>query len=162
MNEIVAGCRDPLVRRFTRITDDYTVADARAFVDGAPERRASGLSLELAIAGPDGARLAGMIGLVRDRYDVERAEVGYWVAPWARGAGAASRSLTLISRWAVREVGFARLDLVAALSNPASIRVAERGGFVREGTARRSWYRGGGREDMAVFSLVREDLDPRD
>lgn len=157
-DDIVAACRDPLVQRFTRIPDRYTGGDARAFVDGAPERRAGGFSLELAIADPEVGRLAGMIGLVRDRYDVERAEVGYWVAPWARGAGLASHALALVSRWAIEDVGFVRIDLVAALSNAASLRVAERCGFVREGTARRSWYRGGGREDMALFSLVEDDL----
>jgi RimJ/RimL family protein N-acetyltransferase len=56
--------------------------------------------------------------------------------------------------------GFERLDLQAATANLASLRVAERCGFVREGVLRNSWYRGGGRSDMVLFSLVPEDMAP--
>jgi RimJ/RimL family protein N-acetyltransferase len=158
--DIVEACRDPLIQRYTRVPEGYGEVDARAFVGGARDRRAHGLSLELAIADLRDSRLAGVVGLVRDRWDVERAEVGYWVAPRARGGGVASRGLALLSRWALRELGFARLDLQAALSNPGSIRVAERCGYVREGRLRRAWYRGEEREDMALFSLVGDDLPP--
>ena len=54
--------------------------------------------------------------------------------------------------------GFERLDLQAAIANVASLRVAEHCGFVREGVLRRSWYRGDGRSDMVLFSLVPEDM----
>ena len=43
---IVEGCRDPLVQRFTRVPADYSEDDARAFIGGAPGRRANGVSLE--------------------------------------------------------------------------------------------------------------------
>ncbi len=156
--DVVEGCRDPLVQRFTRVPASYTADDARAFIGGASDRRAHGVSLELAIAGAADERLEGVIGLVRDRWDVERAEVGYWVTPRARGAGVASRALTLLSRWALEEVGFARIDLQASVANPGSLRVAERCGYVREGRLRRAWYRGEQREDMVMFSLVDGDL----
>jgi RimJ/RimL family protein N-acetyltransferase len=155
---IVEGCRDPLVQRFTRVPANYTDDDARAFIGGAPERRAHGVSLELAVARPDDARLVGVIGIVRDRWDAERAEIGYWVAPRARGTGVASGALALLSRWALEEAGFARIDLQAAVANPGSIRVAERCGYVREGRLRQAWYRGERREDMLLFSLVDGDL----
>lgn len=158
--DVVEGCRDPLVQRFTRVPANYREDDARAFIGGAADRRANGVSLELAIADAEGERLAGVIGLVRDRWDVERAEVGYWVAPWARGAGVASRALALLSRWALDDVGFVRLDLQASVANPGSLRVAERCGYVREGRLRRAWYRGEEREDMVLFSLVDRDLAP--
>ena len=158
---IVEGCRDPLVQRFTRVPADYSEDDARAFIGGAPGRRANGVSLELAIAGGDDERLVGVIGFVRDRWDPERAEIGYWVTPRARGAGLASRALSLLSRWALEEVGFARIDLQAAVANPGSIRVAERCGYVREGRLRQAWYRGEQREDMVLFSLVDGDLPSR-
>ncbi len=156
--DVVEGCRDPLVQRFTRVPANYAEADARAFIGGARDRRANGVSLELAIAAATDERLAGVIGLVRDRWDVERAEVGYWVTPQARGAGVASRALALLSRWALDEVGFVRIDLQASVANPGSLRVAERCGYVREGRLRRAWYRGGEREDMVLFSLVDGDL----
>lgn len=157
--DVVAGCRDPLVQLYTRVPEPYDEEDARIFIAGAGIRRVAGESLDLAIVTPSDDRFLGAIGLLMDRHDEERAEVGYWVMPGARGEGVAGRALMLLSRWALREAGLARLDLQAALSNTASLRVAESCGFVREGVMRQAWYRGPARSDMALFSLLPDDLD---
>jgi RimJ/RimL family protein N-acetyltransferase len=158
LGAIVAACQDPLVQRFTRVPTPYGPEDGRAFIGGAAGRRILGQSLELVIAAREDDALLGMIGLIADRHDAERAEIGYWVSPAARGRGVATRALALLSRWCVTSGGFQRLDLQAALANTPSLRVAEHCGFVREGVMRRSWYRGGGRSDMALFSLIPEDM----
>lgn len=155
---VTTCCQDPLIQRFTRIPYPYDEDDARAFITGAPARRLMGESIDLAMADPGDDRLLGAIGLVIDRHDVHRAEIGYWVAPAERGGGIARRGLALLSRWAVTDGGFARVDLQAALANAASLRVAERCGFVREGTLREAWFRGPARTDMALFSLLPGDL----
>lgn len=157
---VVAACRDPLVQRFTRVPIPYGLLDAHAFIDGAPVRRARGESLELAVRDRDG-RLLGAIGFIVDRFDPGQAEVGYWVAPAARGRGIATRALRLLSAWALREAGLVRLSLTASLENPASLRVAERAGFRREGIMRDAWPRGPrGREDLALYGLLAADLGP--
>jgi RimJ/RimL family protein N-acetyltransferase len=153
LGAIVAACQ-----RFTRVPTPYGPEDGRAFIGGAAGRRILGQSLELVIAAREDDALLGMIGLIADRHDAERAEIGYWVSPAARGRGVATRALALLSRWCVTSGGFQRLDLQAALANTPSLRVAEHCGFVREGVMRRSWYRGGGRSDMALFSLIPEDM----
>jgi RimJ/RimL family protein N-acetyltransferase len=159
LDAVVAACSDPLVRRYTRLPWPYGAEDGRRFIDGAEGRRLRGESLELAIAEAGGGRLLGAIGVIVNPHDPLRGEVGYWVAPAARGAGVARRALWLLSRWLVRSAGFARLDLQAAVTNAASVRVAEHCGFVREGTLRRAWHRAPEREDMAIFALLPEDLD---
>ena len=116
-----------------------------------------GAALDLAVADMGDDRLLGCVGLLVDRHDADRAEIGYWVVPAERRRGVAVRALGLLSRWAVTEGGYARLDLQAALTNTASIRAAQRCGFVREATLRAAWYRGT-REDMALFSLLPGDL----
>ena len=155
---VASACNDPLIQLYTRVPVPYDEGDARAFIVGAAGRRILGEALDLAIGAAEDDRLLGAIGLVVDRHDDERAEVGYWVAPHARGEGVAGRALALLSRWALTEGGFARIDLQAALANTASLRVAERGGFVREAVLRAAWYRGPERTDMALFSLLRSDL----
>ena len=156
--DVVAACRDPLTQRFTRLPPDYSEDHGRAFIAGAPGRRARRESIELAVAAAADDRLLGAVGLIMDRHDAGRAEVGYWVAPRARGGGVAGRALALISAWALGPLGLARLDLNASVSNAASMRAAERCGYVREGTLRRAWYRGPVREDLAVYSLLAEDI----
>lgn len=157
---VAHACADPLIQLFTRVPSPYGVEDAREFIEGAGLRRMMGESLDLAIADLGDDRVLGAIGLVIDRHDVYRAEIGYWVAPEERGGGVAGRAVLLLSRWALGPGGFARLDLQAALANEASIRTAERCGFVREATLRSAWFRGEGRSDMALFSLLPSDLEP--
>lgn len=154
---IVRSCSDPLTQRYTRVPFPYDEADARAFVISGPGRRLVGEALDLAVADMGDDRLLGCVGLLVDRHDADRAEIGYWVVPAERRRGVAVRALGLLSRWAVTEGGYARLDLQAALTNTASIRAAQRCGFVREATLRAAWYRGT-REDMALFSLLPGDL----
>ena len=48
--------------------------------------------------------------------------------------------------------------MLANPANEASQRVAERGGFTREGLMRRYRTRHGVREDLVMFSLLPEDL----
>ncbi|WP_217915690.1 GNAT family N-acetyltransferase [Miltoncostaea marina] len=158
---IVAGCRDPLVQLWTRVPRDYGEDDARAFVAGAARGRMLGEALDLAIADPADDRVLGAVGLLMDRHDGRRAEIGYWVAAAERGRGVARRACGLLSRWALGPGGLERLDLQASVANPASLRVAERCGFVREGTMRAAWYRGPSRTDMALFSLLPSDLGRR-
>lgn len=155
---VAIACNDPLIQLYTNVPRPYDEDDAHAFIVAAPGRRIAGDALDMAIGAADDDRVLGAIGLYVDRHDRERAEVGYWVAPEARGRGVVGRALAFFSRWALADGGFVRLDLRAAAENTASCRAAERCGFVREGTMRAAWYRGPQRGDMAFYSLLRSDL----
>lgn len=158
IDPVAVACRDADIRRFTRIPPNYGRDDAVAFILGAVERRAAGISAELvATDRPDGA-LCGVVGIVVDRHDRARAEIGYWTHPEERGRGVAAAALRLLSGWALGPGGFVRLDLVVSVENAASRAVVRRSGFVWEGTARSAWPAPGGRHDMAVYSLIASDL----
>ncbi|MEQ8833172.1 MAG: GNAT family protein [Miltoncostaeaceae bacterium] len=157
---VLEACRDPGVQRYTRIPYPYDVRDARAFVYESGPRRAGGLSLELvATDRPDGG-LCGVVGIVVDRFDPGRAEIGYWTHPDHRGRGIARGALWALGRWCLGEGGFARIDLTASAANLASIAVARGCGFREEGRLRESWPTPEGREDMLIMSLIRADLGP--
>ena len=86
------------------------------------------------------------------------AQTGYWVAPESRGHGIAGAALQLLSRWALAHVDLARLQLFTDVDNPASMRVAERAGFTREGMLR-NWYDlRGERRDAVTFSMLPGDM----
>lgn len=155
---VLEACRDPEIQRYTRIPRDYDRSDARAFVGAAGSRRREGLSLELIVTDrPDGA-LCGVVGFVVDRHDQARAEIGYWTHPAHRGRGLARASLRLLSRWALGDGGFSRLDLTVSVANPVSVAVVEGTGYAFEGIARAAWPTSDGREDMRVYSLLASDL----
>ena len=86
-----------------------------------------------------------------------RATVGYWLLPDARGKGLVAHALVLVSRWGFDQLGVKRIGLLADPRNAASVRVAERAGFQREGVLR-SWVDvNGERVDHVSFSLLPAD-----
>jgi RimJ/RimL family protein N-acetyltransferase len=61
-----------------------------------------------------------------------RGEIGFWTAADARGRGIAPAALRAVTDWAFRHFGAGRLPgimLVHDLDNPASCRVAAKGGY---------------------------------
>ncbi|MFF8865584.1 GNAT family N-acetyltransferase [Streptomyces sp. NPDC015139] len=85
------------------------------------------------------------------------AEVAYWTVARARGRGVAARAATALSRWALEDIGFHRLELFHATANPASCRVAEKAGFALEGTKRSALLHRDGWHDMHFHARVRGD-----
>ena len=100
----------------------------------------------------------GMAALVRIQLDMAEAEVGYIVAPEARGRGVAVRAVRLLSHWAFEDVGLSRLEAWIDPANEPSVRVAERVGFMFEGMRRSVHVKHGVRADMAVYSLLPGEL----
>jgi len=82
-------------------------------------------------------------------------EVGYLLAPAARGRGVMTRALRLVVAWAFAELGVARVQAFAALDNAASLALLDRLGFRREGVLRS--YRGAG-EDRVALSVLPGEL----
>jgi RimJ/RimL family protein N-acetyltransferase len=91
--------------------------------------------------------------------DAGRGSIGYWILPEARGKGLASRAVRLVSRWAFRDLGLARLGLSTEPSNHHSQHIAERCGFRREGVLRSYGEIDGRRVDYVLFSLLPSDLE---
>jgi len=69
-------------------------------------------------------------------------------------------AVTAVTRYALTEAGLHRVVIRVAPGNTASIRVAEKAGFIREGVARNAGAVHDGRVDLVVFSLIRPDLVP--
>ncbi len=156
-DDVTEACQDAETLRWLPIPRPYTRANAEWFIGTfAPAHRESGAGIVLAIQ--SAGRLAGVIDLKHVDWAAKVAEVGYWVAPWARGRGVASNATRALARWAICDQGFERVELFAATGNTASQRAAEKAGFVREGVARNAGYVQHGREDLVLFSLVRDDL----
>jgi RimJ/RimL family protein N-acetyltransferase len=140
------------------VPQPYRLVDAHDFVAQCRRSWADGIGAAFAILDAEGT----VVGSIGARFDPVQAvaEVGYWVARAGRGRGFATRALRLLSRWLCDEVGVARVQLQADVRNEASLRVAERAGFTREGVLRSSRYnaRRGERVDFVMFSLLPGEL----
>jgi RimJ/RimL family protein N-acetyltransferase len=150
VDDIVAQCRDPEFQRWTTVPVPYHESDAQAFV----ERVAEGWQANVArFAIAYQGRFAGSVDL---RFDgLGGAEVGYGLAPWARGMGVMTRALRLALAWGFEVAGIEVVYWRAQVGNRASQRVAGRCGFQMEGTVRGLLEQRGERRDAWIGSLRR-------
>jgi RimJ/RimL family protein N-acetyltransferase len=117
------------------------------------ERRA-----QWAVTDADTGRLMGRVALRDIALGEGTAEVAYWTVAAVRGQGVAARATRTLARWAFDEIGFHRLELLHALRNEASCRVATKTGFALEGTKRSAVLHQDGWHDMHLHARVQGDL----
>jgi RimJ/RimL family protein N-acetyltransferase len=156
---ITDACQDPGIQRFTTVPSPYEPRHAHAYVARSHAGAREGTALAGVVVAPDDGRLLGSAGIHEiDRERTGRAQIGYWVVPAERGAGVATRAVRLLSAWAFEALGLARLEITVEPINAASVAVAERAGFTREGLLRSYMPAGGMRRDMLMYSLLPDDL----
>jgi RimJ/RimL family protein N-acetyltransferase len=126
--------------------------------DGVHWPQREGTGVHLMMLDRAAGRIVGSIGLFHADWQVRSAEIGYGVRGAERGKGYASEALGALARWALTEGGIQRAWLTANTDNVASIRVAQKAGFRREGTLRRAGLDDDGLHDLAVFSLLDDEL----
>jgi RimJ/RimL family protein N-acetyltransferase len=162
VDAVLAMCSDPAVQRWTTVPVPYERAHAERFVGERPSRWADDTGWELVVEAADDQgrpRFAGQVGLRPNRCG--GADLGFALAPWARGRGVMSRAVRLLLAW-----GFAGgLQVVhwqAHVGNWSSRRIAWACGFAVEGSVRGLLAQRGELRDAWVGSLVRgEPMAPR-
>ena len=105
-------------------------------------------------------RFLGICGLNAFNKANGFANLGYWVRTSAVGRGIASTAVGVVARFAFEELGVIRVEIVAAVGNRSSQRVAEKAGATREGVLRRRLPIGERHADAVMHSLIPEDLLP--
>ena len=104
-----------------------------------------------------GGSLLGRVALGGLVLDEARVGVSYWVLPEARGQGVAPLALSAVAEWALLDVGLHRLELDHSTRNLASCRVAQKAGFVPEGTKRSHALHLDGWHDMHSHARIATD-----
>ncbi|WP_375494092.1 GNAT family N-acetyltransferase [uncultured Jatrophihabitans sp.] len=137
-----------------RLPQPYTRTDAQAFVDDlGHEGRDAGTGLGSAVVERTSGRVVGAAAL---RLGAD-AEIGYWVAPDARGHGYAAQATRVLTRFA-HEQGVHRIHVDCDLTNLASVRSALGAGIPFEGIVRAgATGRDDTPRDVARFARVFDD-----
>jgi RimJ/RimL family protein N-acetyltransferase len=132
----------------------YSLRESQQWLDVqiAAFERAS--AFEFAIVGAEGNYLGGC-GLNQLDAANRRANLGYWVRSSATRRGAATAAVRLLREWAFRSTDLVRLEILVAIGNAASLRVAEKSGAVREGVLRSRLVLHEVVHDATMFSFVR-------
>jgi ribosomal-protein-alanine N-acetyltransferase len=83
-------------------------------------------------------------------------EAAYWVLPSARGRSVAPRALCAATAWLFAEVSLHRVELLHSTRNEPSCRVAQKAGYLLEGTKREHWLFADGWHDVHLHARVRD------
>ena len=114
--------------------------------------------LAVAIVEKASGRIVGGSGLHRIDWKLRLFEIGYWIRQDAEGRGYIAETVQLLTRLAFDELDANRVELRIDTRNIRSLRVADRAGFVLEGTLRRKLPApDGSAADMHVLALIREE-----
>lgn len=123
---IYRACQDPDIQRWTVVPEPYSDSHAREFVNGS--------SNEYLVRVIHDVRQNEPVGIASiHNIDGGVATVGYWVAPWGRGRGAASAALKTLISVATRINGVHTLRATVAETNLASQRVVTSAGLSLKG-----------------------------
>ncbi|MDX1964826.1 MAG: GNAT family protein [Pirellulales bacterium] len=136
----------------------YSVDDCARWVNDVPAAWAEDRSYSFAIFDQATEALLGTIGINQlDRFN-RRANLGYFVRTSTTRRGIATAATLRLARFGFAELKLQRIEIVAAVGNYASQKVALKVGATREGVARRRSHVAQQQLDTVMFSLVKEDL----
>lgn len=144
---------DPDVLRYTRFPDPPEPDFPREWLARYDAGRATGTKEAFAIEDARDGALLGVALMVDADRAAGSAELGYLVAPAARGRGVATAAVKALTRWALDD-GLQRLTLLIDATNTGSRTVAERCGYALERVDHDAELRPGRRGDLCVYALT--------
>jgi RimJ/RimL family protein N-acetyltransferase len=136
------------------LTPAFGEPDVRDYIVRVAEERENAECYEFGIFEASGAFL-GNCGINRISALNRYANLGYWIRTARTGHGFATAAVRALAAWAFEHTSLNRLEIVAALGNVRSQRVAERAGATREGVLRQRQMLRGVAHDEVMLSLVR-------
>jgi RimJ/RimL family protein N-acetyltransferase len=152
---LVAASADPAIQR-------YSLSRSRPFTAAEGRECCESMRLSFDVTGrPSGPLVItdavtgvslGQCGI--DGWSVcDVAQIGYWLAPNARGRGIATRAVVQLTNW-LFDLGASRVFLTVAEDNHASIRVAQRARFQLEGATGKQNIWNGRSNEVLGFAVT--------
>ena len=146
--------RDVWINLSDRVPHPYLLKHARAFV-ATHSRTKRPMALAITV---DGKPVGGIGIMPGEGISRVSAEMGYWLGKthWGKGIGAAA--LRGMTTYVSDHFEFSRIFALVFKRNPASARILEKAGYVREGEMRQSVIKDGVIEDEYLYAYY---IDPQ-
>lgn len=154
--EVLALAKDPDVDFFTQklrgVTDlELARAECRKWADWTDQ-------VTFSILDSTTEEYLGHVGLFGFDLPNSSAEIGYRVVPAARGRGAATTAVRAVTGWGFAMLALERITLLHIVENEASCRVADKAGYLLEGTLRSEYRAGDGKlHDSHIHARLATD-----
>lgn len=137
-------------------TDTYTELTAREYITIARARWNEDTFYAFAITRADEILGACTLSGIHPIYHF--CNLGYWVRTSCHGQGIAGRAAKLVACFAFENLGLIRVEIVVAVENQASLRVAEKIGAHDEGILLNRMVVGKSVYDAHMYSLIPSDF----
>lgn len=143
--------------------DSYSHTESESFIRITRARWEEKSLFAFAIIDADNGDILGGCSLSHKHLVYHFCNVGYWVRSSRHGEGIAGRAAKLASRFGFEQAGLIRAEIVIAVGNEKSIRVAEKIGAHYEGVLLNRMVVGTSILDAHMYSLLPSDfgLDAR-
>ncbi|MFA4859620.1 GNAT family N-acetyltransferase [Methanoregula sp.] len=147
---VAAGMRDAFPH-------PYTLEDAHRFIERAPG--AGNLFLAIEVKG----EAMGGIGIhVLDDVYCRTGEIGYWLSESCWGQGITAEAVRALVPVVFRTTDLVRIQAGIFSCNPASARVLEKCGFVREAVLKDAITKNGVVMDEIVYAILKKQVGESD
>jgi ribosomal-protein-serine acetyltransferase len=137
---------------------DYSMSHCKPWLESRADAWSQGKEYDFVILDAADSVLLGGCALNDINRTHNFANLGYWVRTSSTGQGVATAAACLVARFGFRELGFTRIEIVAAVGNQASQRVAEKAGAMREGIERNRHVVRDKTYDAVMYSLLPGDV----
>jgi ribosomal-protein-serine acetyltransferase len=132
----------------------YSIEETRAWIESQIPAFLQATAFEFAIVSASG-RYLGACGLNQIDKGNRRANLGYWIRSSAACHGSATAAVKLLQAWAMKSTDLIRLEIVIAVENRKSRRVAEKAGADFEAVLRNRLWLQDKPCDAAIYSFIR-------
>jgi RimJ/RimL family protein N-acetyltransferase len=137
-------------------TASYSASDAASWIRASRDGHINGSMYDFAVVDEVG-RYLGSCGLNQISLLNGVANLGYWVRSSAAGFGVAPAAVRKVVDWAFHNTKLNRLEVVVAVGNVRSRRVAEKAAAQLDAVLRKRVLVEGRPSDAALYSFVRCD-----
>ena len=138
--------------------DGYAREETETFIQFARARWEEGTMFGFAVTDANTGEMLGSSGLSSFHAVYHLCNLGYWVRASRHGQGIAGRAAKLVARFGFEKAGLIRAEIVMAVPNERSRRVAEKIGAHYEGILLNRMVVGKTIYDAHMFSLLPSDF----
>lgn len=156
--EAVIGSMQELVPWMDWCHPGYSMDETVQWLEGLPQAWVDGENFAFCVFDAMSGESIGGCGLNHINRTYRLANLGYWVRSSRAGRGVATEAARQVAQFGFSEVGLQRVELVAAVENWASRRVADKTGAQFEGILRKRIKIGDKHLDAAMYSLIPSDF----
>jgi ribosomal-protein-serine acetyltransferase len=134
--------------------ENYSLYETQYWIKKNPAEWKKGTAYNFAICDMETGGIIGGCGINEVGEINKRANLGYWIRTDRTGQGVAVTAAKLLAGWGFKALGLKRIEILVAVENTRSLRVAEKVGAKREGVLRNRIDIQGKLHDAVMHSLI--------